>query len=53
MGVPVLALFRKNKICESQYYCHSQNLNPLKFAPYTVHVQARFLLSYTCTLVSI
>ena len=36
MGVPVLALFRENKIRESQYYCHSQNLNPSKFMPYTV-----------------
>ena len=38
MGVPVLALIRKNKIRESQYYCHSQNVNPSKFMPYTVHV---------------
>ena len=36
MGVPVLALFRENKIRESQYYCHSRNLNPSKFMPYTV-----------------
>ena len=36
MGVPVLALFRENKIRESQYYCYSRNLNPLKFMPYTV-----------------
>ena len=34
MGVPML--FRENKIHESQYYCHSQNLNPLKFMPYMV-----------------
>ena len=33
MGVPVLALFRENKI---QYYSHSRNLNPSKFMPYTV-----------------
>ena len=39
MGVPVLALFRENKIRESQYYCHSRNLNPSKFMPYTVHGQ--------------
>ena len=36
MGVTVLALFRENKIRESQYYCHSRNLNPLKFMPYMV-----------------
>ena len=36
MGVPVLALFRKNKIRESQYYCHSRNLNLSKFMSYTV-----------------
>ena len=40
MGVPVLALFRENKIRESQYYCHSRNLNPLKFMPYTVCIGA-------------
>ena len=33
MGVPVLVHFRENKI---QYYCHSRNLNPSKFMPYTV-----------------
>ena len=34
MGVPVLALFFcENKIRES---CHSRNLNPSKFMPYTV-----------------
>ena len=36
MGVPVLALFRENKIRESHYYCHSRNSNPSKFMPYTV-----------------
>ena len=36
MGVPVLALFRENKIRESQYYSHSRNLNASKFMPYTV-----------------
>ena len=40
MGVPVLALFRENKIRESQYYCHSRNLNPSKFMPYTVSSRA-------------
>ena len=36
MGVPVLALFRENKIRDSQYYSYSRNLNPSKFMPYTV-----------------
>ena len=36
MGVPVLALFRENKIHESQYCCHLRNLNSSKFIPYTV-----------------
>ena len=52
MGVPVLVLFRENKIRESQYYCHSQNLNPSKIMPYTVtkmlhrtrNVDAKYLL---------
>ena len=39
MGVPVMALFRENKIRESQYYCHSRNLNPSKFMPYTVYAR--------------
>ena len=30
MGVPVLALFRENKIRESQYCCHSRNLKSLE-----------------------
>ena len=30
MGVPVLSLFRENKIRESQYYCHSRNLKSLE-----------------------
>ena len=33
MDVPVLALFRENKIRESQFYCHS---NPFKIMPYKV-----------------
>ena len=36
MGVPVLELFRENKIRKSQYYCYSRNLNPSKFMPYRV-----------------
>ena len=49
MGVPVLALFRENKIRESQYYCHSQNLKPSKFMPYTVCVFV-FLCSMFCSI---
>ena len=46
MGVPVLALFRENKICKSQFYCHSRNLNPSKIMySYTL------VCYYTCASV--
>ena len=47
VGVPLLALFRENKIRESQYYCHSRNLNPSKCMPYTVLSQERLTGSLT------
>ena len=47
MGVHVLALFRENKIRESQYYCYSRNLNPSKFMPYTAcYIRVSISLEY-------
>ena len=43
MGIPVLARFRENKIRESQFYCHSRNLNPSKIMPCIQYLTSHLL----------